>query len=389
VNKNTAPKRLIQIFCIIFILPFTYTNFAADKNISTQADDLESVQSKIADVKSDLDQARTESEKLQEELRVTEIIIGKESLKLKGLEEQIQKRYERLIQLNNIIKVHEQSLEIERQYLFSQLRSAYMNGRNDYLKLLLNQEDPTKIGRVLAYHDYYIRARTRSINSINDKVNLVDQLKTSIQTETESLEKLKQRQLEKKEELLAYRESRNLILGRLQDDIRIKGEELKSLREHEQKLAALLNKLDKSRKDTALFGDMQPFESFKGKLEWPTNGKILVSFGSQRRKGTSLKWQGVKISARSGDDVRAIHNGKVIFADWFRNLGLLVIIDHDNGYMSLYGYNQGLLKKPGDWVLAGEPVAHVGDSGGQTTPGVYFEIRYQGNPLNPALWCKK
>jgi murein hydrolase activator len=388
-NKITAPNRIIQSFCLIIAIFYPVSGLVADKDGSEQTKVLESVRNQIEEAKSNLDLAKTESDQLQEELRIIEIAIGKETQKLKGLEEQIQKRYERLNQLNNIIVAHERSLANEQQYLSSQLRSAYMNGRSDYLKLLLNQEDPAKVGRVLAYYDYYIKARTRSINLIRDKVNLVDELRASIQSETDLLEQLKQRQFIKKEELLAYRESRNTILERLQDDIKSKGQELESLKEHERKLTMLLDKLDRSRDATTAFDDTTPFGSLKGRLEWPARGKLQVKYGSQRRKGTSLKWQGVKIAANAGEEVHAVHNGKVIFADWFRNLGLLVIIDHGNGYMSLYGYNQDLLKKPGDWVLAGEPIAHVGDSGGQLIPGLYFEIRHQGKPLNPTLWCRK
>ena len=388
-NKIPAPNRFIQFFCLVIAFCCSFSIRAADNAAAIQTNDLESVRSQIEEVKSNIDLAKSASDDLQEELRLTEIAIGKQSLNLRDLEEHIQKRYDRLDQLNKIIAEHEQSLASEQQYLAGQIRSAYINGRSDYLKLLLNQEDPAKVGRVLAYYDYYIKARTRSINSIRDKVRLVNELRASLESETGSLEQLKQRQLVKKEELLSYRESRNSILERLQDDIKSKGQELESLKEHEHKLAMLLDRLDNTRDSTVVFDDTTPFSTLKGNLEWPVSGKLQVTFGSLRRKGTSLRWQGVKIAASAGEEVHAVHNGKIIFADWFRNLGLLVIIDHGDGYMSLYGYNQDLLKKTGDWVLAGEPIAHVGDSGGQITPGVYFEIRHQGKPLNPTLWCRK
>ena len=388
-NKIFTLDKFTQFFCIAIALCCTFPMRAEENSAALQTNDLESVRSQIEEVESNIDEARSESDKLQEELRLTEIAIGKQSINLRELEEHIQKRYGRLDQLKKIISEHEQSLAREQQYLAGQLRSAYMNGRSDYLKLLLNQENPAKVGRVLAYYDYYIKARTQSINSIRDKVRLVNELRTSLESETGSLEQLKQRQLEKKEELLSYRESRNRILERLQEDIKSKGQELESLKEHEHKLAMLLDKLNRKKDSTVVFDDATPFSTLKGNLEWPVNGTLQVTFGSLRRRGTSLRWQGVKIAARAGAEVHAVHNGKIIFADWFRNLGLLIIIDHGNGYMSLYGYNQDLLKKTGDWVLAGEPIAHVGDSGGQISPGVYFEIRHQGKPLNPTLWCRK
>ena len=137
-----------------------------------------------------------------------------------------------------------------------------------------------------------------------------------------------------------------------------------------------------------MYEDMPPFGSLKGQLKWPVAGRLLERFGSQK-KGGNLKWQGVLIDAESGTRVNAVGAGKVVFADWFRNLGLLIIIDHGDGYMSLYGHNQNLLKNTGDWVMPGETIATVGDSGGQTDTALYFEIRQGAEPLNPSLWCKK
>ena len=383
-RQNNLPCLfLISLFFIPVQSVYAEAQPSGDKSA-----ELESIRGQIEDVKSGLEAARNESELLQEELRDTELAIGRDSLKLKGLEEQIQKRYDRLDELNLVIAEHEKVLDVERAYLAQQVRAAYMSGRSDYLKLLLNQEDPAKVGRVLAYYDYYNRERINTIKSINEKVALIDELRTNIVSETELLEELKSRQLAKSDELKAWRESRNTILSRLEKDIETKGQELQSLQENERKLSALINKLHKREDAISFFEDVPPFDTLKGKLQWPAQGRLLNSFGS-KRKGNSLKWQGVKIGVNAGKEVQAVHTGKVIFADWFRNLGLLIILDHGGGYMTLYGYNQSLLKKPGDWVLAGESIALVGDSGGQTTPGVYFEIRHRGKPLNPVLWCKR
>ena len=166
------------------------------------------------------------------------------------------------------------------------------------------------------------------------------------------------------------------------------GAQLHSLQQQEKQLTSLLNKLGQEQDAIPFFEDIPPFNSQKGKLKWPVTGKLLNRFGG-KRKGGNLKWQGVKIDAEPGTEVHAISTGKVVFADWFRNMGLLLILDHGEGYMSLYGYNQSLLKKPGDWVVEDEVIAYAGDSGGQTDPSVYFEIRHRGKPLNPVLWCKK
>lgn len=360
---------------------------AADKTGNDREAELENLRERIKDVETGLDKARDRSDRLQNELRDNEIAAGELALRIKELDEAIANKLDRIDEINHVIAKHENSLSAERQQLARQIRSAYMAGRSDYIKLLLNQEDPARVGRVLAYHDYYNRARTETIRTISDKVNLVNELKNTLQKELAALETLKERQLERSINLAESREYRESILAELQEYITTQGDELKVLRENEQQLSQLLNELDQREDSILFFEDIPPFDTLKGALVWPVEGKLLNSFGSSR--GKNLEWKGVRIGTDIGREVRAVHTGKVVFAGWFRNLGLLIILDHGDEYMSLYGYNQTLLKKPGDWVLAGETIALSGDSGGQHTAGVYFEIRHQGKPLNPAIWCRR
>ena len=263
-----------------------------------------------------------------------------------------------------------------------------MTGKGDYLKLLLNQEDSALVGRVLAYYDYHNRARTRHINNITEMIDAIAQIQISIQLENDALAQLKTEQLNKRNAIELSRKTRSKIISRLEEHITEQGLQLQSLHQQEKELSSLLATLGKAEDTIIFFEDIPPFSSLKGKLNWPTQGKLLNRFSS-KRKGGALKWQGIKISASPGSEVRAVSTGKVVFADWFRNMGLLMIIDHGEGYMSLYGYNQSLLKKPGDWVVDDEVIAYAGDSGGQSESSVYFEIRHRGEPLNPVLWCKK
>ena len=380
---NEYSRSLLFNTCLLLALPTFAATGTPDKNT-----ELESVRGQIEDVKSGLDAARGESENLQDELRRTEIAAGQETVKLREVEQLIESKQARLAELNNIMARHTQSLDRERNHLGRQIRFAYMTGRNDYLKLLLNQEDPARVGRMVAYHEYFNRARVNTIKSVSSQVESIKELQDSILSETALLEQLKSRRIEKSRELAAWRESRQTILQHLQNDITAKNQELKSLEMHEQKLSALLLKLNQHKNTVTHFQDSPPFNSLLGKLQWPVEGRLLNAFGDDRR-GASLKWDGVQIGAAAGNEVRAVYTGRVVFADWFRNLGLLIILDHGEGYMSLYGYNQGLLKKSGDGVLAGETIAYVGDSGGQNVPAVYFEIRHNGKPLNPSLWCAR
>ena len=386
-NNRGLPAVLI-LAGVLFLLVQGIVDVPADESKEDREKELEKIQERIKDVKSNLDDAKSRSEQLQEDLKYAETSAGNEQLRLKGLEEQINKQNERLTELELIIEQNQAIIDQERARLAEQIRAAYITGRSDYLKLLLNQENPGDVGRVVAYYDYYNRARTRTIQSIQDKLDLVNQLRLNIQSETEALENLKQRQVAKSRELEIYRDKRSEILELLRAEISEKGDELKTLEEHKKKLGALLSRLDEQPRDITFLEDVPPFDSLKGKLAWPVDGKLLNHFGSNRR-GNTLQWQGVRIRSEAGQEVKAIQTGKVIFADWFRNLGLLLILDHGDGYMSLYGYNQSLLKKPGDLVLAGETIALVGDSGGQPEPAVYFEIRYKGKPVNPGLWCRK
>ena len=369
--------------CLVHSLPALSAPDSPDN-----AGELESIRSQIEDVKSGLNAARGEYEQLLDDLRRTEIAAGQETLKMKEVELLILAKQAKLTDLGNIIDKHTQTLDRERHFLGSQVRAAYRAGHNDYVKLLLNQEDPARVGRMLAYYDYFNRARINTIKSVTAQVETINQLQASILSETATLEQLKVRQIAKNTELADYRKSRQAILERLQNDISARDQQLKSLEEHEQKLSALLNRLDKHNNTITNYEDTPPFETLLGKLQWPVTGRLLNTFGGNRR-GASLKWDGVKIGADAGNEVHAVHSGRVVFADWFRNLGLLIILDHGAGYMSLYGYNQSLLKKPGDWVLPGETIAYVGDSGGQESPAVYFEIRHNGKPLDPSLWCAR
>lgn len=393
-NRNSLPlpsnpRRIEWSALLLFLLSCcVLSNVAtADKTGNDREAELETLRERIKDVQSGLDEARDRSDRLQDELRENEIAAGKLALRIKELDQAIANKQVRIDEINQVIARHEKSLSTERRQLARQIRSAYMAGRSDYIKLLLNQEDPARVGRVLAYHDYYNRARTETIRAISDKVNLVNALKTTLQDELAALETLKQRQLERSRRLAESRESRESILAELQDYIAEQDSELKTLRENEQQLSKLFNELDQREDSILFFEDIPPFDTLKGALAWPIDGKLLNRFGS--RRGKNLDWKGVKIGSDIGKEVRAVHTGKVVFADWFRNLGLLIILDHGDEYMSLYGYNQTLLKKPGDWVLAGETIALSGDSGGQRTAGVYFEIRHRGKPLNPAIWCRR
>ena len=384
-HYSADPKRSLRL-AVLFI---SLTGFPVYAENSAQ---LNSVRDQIEDVKTSMEIARLETNILQFELRKNETAAGSIALNIRETENQLQQRTERLNELNKKKSLHVKALDEQKRALSQQIRSAYMIGKNDYMKLLLNQEDPAKVGRVLAYYDYHNKARVKQINSVNVEIETLAQLEKNIKRENDALLKLKESLITKNIEISHSRKERETILAKLLNDLEKQGLQLQVLQQQEQGTKDLLEKLSTEQAkenigSVAAFEDIPPFSSLEGKLDWPLQGKLLTRFGNSKQDG-KLKWQGVVIHAEIGKEVQAISGGQVVFADWFRNLGLLIIIDHGGGYMSLYGYNQSLMKKTGDWVLPGEVISLAGDSGGQLQSGVYFEIRNNGNPINPAKWCR-
>lgn len=371
-------------FCVICTSQWVF----ADQDSKQKAAELKTLRTRIKDVESNIQAARNQTDQLYKELQRIETAAADASQKLRSIDKDIDKSVKSLAELNVRKTSMQTSLAEEREYLAQQIRAAYKIGKNDYLKLLLNQENPALVGRILAYYDYFNKARTIRINTVKDKLAGIADLEHQIGSEKQSLDGLRTKQLAKLEEYTQHRQSRKKVIARLENFIDEQDRQLQTLQRNEQELEELVNRLKEEESVVRNFEDITPFNLLKGKLTWPVKGTLKNRFGAFR-KGGKLKWQGVSIDADSGDDVEAVSPGKVIFADWFRNLGLLIIIDHGNGFMSLYGHNERLLKKVGDWVSAREVIAKVGDTGGQKNPSLYFEIRKSGNPIDPDLWCSK
>ena len=350
--------------------------------------ELKSIRSRIKDVQSNIRTARTSTDAYLKELQEKEEAAARVAEELRKTKARIKSHQAKLKQLKQQKKELETSLAQQRKRLATQLRIGYMAGQHDFLKLLLNQEDPALVGRMVAYHEYYNRARARRIRSVRESLEQLHAVQVSMRTETDRLEKLRASHVASLAEYNKYRESRQAVIADLQAYIKKQGQQLQHLQHNEQELSSLLSRLKSEQLAFSAYEDLPPFASLKGKLAWPIKGEFLNHYGEPLRSG-KLRAHGVRIAATGGTDVHAISGGKVIFADWFRNLGLLLIIDHGGGYMSLYGNNEKLLKKPGDMVNTNEVIAKVGDTGGQKQTGLYFEIRRQGNPRNPSLWCSR
>ncbi len=385
-------KRHAGFFLVLPLVIFFLQNpesGAADLN-TTQIEKthkLENIRNKIKDVESSIVSAKNEVSDLYRQIELNEIAAATTSKRIEEFDAQIKSRQKELQELDEEREEQQAILDEQRQQLAMQIRAAYKTGRNNYLKLILNQQDAGKVGRVLAYYNYDVKARGERIGKINLALEALSALEEKIEIEKSASLNLQLEQKKKLAEFQSFRQSRKQASEQLQSFINEQGSQLEYLRANEEELTKLVSELEQQELAIQIYEERPPFSELQGKLEWPVKGKISSRFGSLR-KGGKLKRQGVTIDASAGVEVRAITSGKVVFADWFRNMGLLVILDHGDGYMSLYGHNERLLKKSGDLVLAGDAIARVGDTGGQQIPGLYFEIRQAGNPVNPKLWCK-
>ena len=269
--------------------------------------------------------------------------------------------------------------------LAAQLRSAYMMGRSEPLKMLLNQRSPAQFQRNLTYYGYFGRDRASKINLITQNIAQIDELARQIEEQDNQLAQLEDQRRKRVQELDKARRSRGQVLASLQAESRNRGAQLKRLQQQQQQLENLLAELRRAT-ESAPFDPDDPFGQLRGRLSWPVAGRVETAYGASLAGG--LRSNGIEIAADRGATVRAVHQGRVIFADWLSGRGLLIILDHGNGYLSLYGHNEQLFKQAGATVEAGDAIASAGDSGGRARPGLYFEIRRAGKPVNPSGWFK-
>lgn len=420
---------------ILLALTCLFSPAFADERAQTQQQ-LDATRQDIAELKKLLGQLQQEKSGVQKDLRSTETDIGKLEKQVEALQKELKKTEGELERLNSE-KKKLQSARIEQQRLIAiQARSAYQNGREEYLKLLLNQQNPEKFARTLTYYDYLSQARLSQLRSFNETLRQLANVENDIALQQAQLLAQQGSLDSQRQELEKVREERQQVLAKLDTDVKARDQKLQAREQEQADLSRVLKTIEETlarqareaeearqrallaqqeaekqrqrealaarendtpkkpqttpgplvSSDGAAFGGA--FSAARGKLPWPVNGRLLARFGETRGDDSRAKWDGVMISASAGSQVHAVHGGRVVFADWLRGAGLLVILDHGNGYLSLYGHNQTLLKDAGDIVKAGEAISTVGNSGGQSTSALYFAIRQQGRPSDPAQWCR-
>lgn len=359
----------------------------ADEN-QKKRQQLEQLGAEMQELRTLLEQFKGHRSELQNSLQESEVDIGEIQKKVRSIQQQLEKEQSELKSLQKERDSLKEAKRKQQKYIGQQIKAAYQIGQQKKIKVLLNQEHPDKISRALTYYDYFNQARTEQIDAYVNIISDLNNIEPQIAQKANTLINARNELGLQHKKLLSGKKQRQRSLSKINAAIKSKDQRLRQAAKDRTELEELLAAVEQTLANIEIPSDYSPFKSLKGKLSWPVAGRPSNRFGS-RRSNSSMRWQGVAIPATEGSEVNAIHHGRVVFADWFRGSGLLLIIDHGDGYMSLYAHNQSLLLEPGDWVDAGEVIATVGNSGGQKSAGLYFEIRHNGQPTDPKRWCKR
>ncbi len=396
------------------------TAHAAQDPAATRAQ-IEAARQDIAELQKVLKQIREEKTGLERQLKSTETEIGELEKEIDALQQQIRDSERELRQLDEEKTTLEGARREQQRLIAQQARATYLSGRQEYVKLLLNQQHPEKFSRTVTYYEYLSRARFEQIDTFNRTLAQLRQVEADIADGRAALESQRRSLAERHTALTAARQERRANLTALDRQYASREQKLAERQQDRQQLERVLKTIEETlarqareaeearQRALAAAREAQlrqtqsqpsapqvlagapvagPFLQAKGRLPWPVDGRLVARYGAPRHGDARATWDGVLIGAPAGATVRAVHGGRVVFADWLRGAGLLVIVDHGQGYLSLYGHNQSLLRNAGDLVRAGEPIATVGNSGGQDDPALYFAIRQNGRPSDPAQWCR-
>ena len=380
--RSAAAGALLSIVAAAAVGPF-----AAAQSVRGEQQRLEAVRKHNKAVERKLARQTTERDAGARELRSAETEIASAARKLDALRAELRSSEREERSLAEQVARASQKITAQREDLGRQIRAAYVGGQAEVLKVLLSQDSPSTLGRMLVYYDYFNRARGARIGALAAEMADLAALRAASDRAQRELADLTAAQAAQVASLEKARDERRALVAKLDAGIGDTTAAIAKLKAEERRLGDLVKQLREATAGFPVDTD-QPFARAKGKLAWPVPGRLAGDYG-QPRVGGEVKWNGVLLEAERGTPVRAVYAGRVAFADWLPGLGLLLILDHGGGYMSLYGHNEALLKQPGDRVDAGEPVAQVGDSGGQARAALYFEIRQNGEPVNPHQWITR
>jgi len=364
------------------------------------SDQLQELRDRIERLQKQLAESEGSKTEAADALRASERSISDANRRLFQLSQRAREAKATMVHLEAERARTEQSAQTQQALLAKLVYQQYLSGQPEPLRLLLNRQDPDEIARQMYYLGYVTRARTDLIEALRGDLADIDRLSREVETKTAELSRLQADQAAEKRQLERERESRARVLDQVSTQIDQQRREIGTLRRNEERLAHLVERLARELartpppREAHLRNDQLPdaaansarsFRELKGRLKLPVIGELVNRYGSARAD-SGLSWKGLFIAANDGQEVRSIAPGRVVFADWLRGFGNLIILDHGGGYMSLYGNNDSLFRQVGDVVKAGDPIAAVGATGGNPQTGLYFELRFQGKPFDPLTW---
>ncbi len=345
---------------------------------------LEDLRQRIGKLQRQLERDADRRDKEAAGLRDAERVAAAAARELQRTRASIADHRTRLARLGQEKEASKARLESQRHDLAVQVRAAYVGGRQERLRMVLNQQDPSLLGRLLVYYGYLNRYRAGQIDTVTKELSRLASLEQELAEATRELEALESQRQREAAEVEQARLARATAVAELETRIESGAQQMARLESEEQAVLRLIEELQKALAEMP-GTQREPFADQRGKLAWPVKGRLLHDFG-QPRAGGSLRWNGVLVSADRGAEVRAVYHGRVAYADWLPGMGLLLVLEHGDGYLSLYGHNEVLFKDVGDWVQPGEVIAAAGDSGGRTRAALYFELRRGKQPQNPHRW---
>ena len=380
---NTLPfgrnKRILMVL-LISACVWSQPGISDEREI-TQAE-IQALEGDIEHLRKLLDSLNTQQASARDRIQQNNQGIQQLSSEIKALETRLLEGQGEVKKLASRQQQLAAKSEAQKTQAARSLRSLYQGLGESRIKLLLNQERPDAVSRQLVYLDYFQQAQLQAIHNYEQTVNELQALESQQRQLIARLGQEKTAVDQKKQTLVKQQARQKELLAELSQRHRKGGLELTQLEQERKRLDKVLASIV-SRQQIS-----QPFKSRQGKLVWPVSGKVLFNFNDQNSE-TRLRWQGMFIGVKAGTTVNAAHDGRVIFANWLNGFGLLAIVDHGDQFLTLYAHNSAILKQEGDTVLAGEPLALSGESGAQQTDGVYFEVRHQGKPQNPAVWLAR
>lgn len=386
-------SRLALLLCLCLCL-------LANGAQASRQEDLDNLRKRIGNLQRDLEKTTASKSEAADALRESERAISDSNRRLAELSRQQREAAQSLQQLQAQGAQLRLDIRGQQELLGRLLYQQYLGGQDEYLKLLLNNRDPNQVAREMQYYGYIARNRAAWLQTLRDNLARLQQVTDQTRQKSDEITSLQAQARTQKQSLEKDKRARQQVLGKISAQLTQQRREIGRLQRDENRLAQLVERLAKmlaQPKNRNVFSndklpddrfDGSPFEQLKGRLVLPVKGVVSNRFGTPRPDSTVL-WKGLFLRAPADQPVKAVAAGRVVFADWLRGFGNLLIVDHGKGYMSLYGNNETLYKQVGDLLRGGDVIAAVGNSGGNEESGLYFELRHDGQPMDPMKWVAR